>query len=188
LRGLPDRCRPAASLRWTRELKSACSLCIRPLTRKRGNGDDTAEPQSACIALCNRAGRPYDPVAMCSTRPMRKPHSVLMPTRLVVLALWLVVIALAGCSSNNTPDVIMPEGGTPAACASCPNDCCRLGDGGVACLNWSHRNPLTLECSCGNGPACDQSSVCCPPTNDPQPQLPPACLTAASLCDPRPQP
>jgi hypothetical protein len=99
------------------------------------------------------------------------------------VCVWLLLVS---CQPTERPDVGSPEGGVPAECEFCPNDCCRLEDGGAACMNFSRRNPVTLECHCGEGPACVSFEVCCPPNNNPAPQMPPACLLGPSECDPRP--
>lgn len=125
--------------------------------------------------------RPADGEVRCVRDDFRWP---------AVSVTWMTaaLLVLAGCRADPALDVTLPEAGTPDECASCPGDCCRLADGGVACLNWNHRNALTLECRCGTGSACAQPAVCCSPASAPWPQLPPSCVALPSLCDPRPQP
>jgi hypothetical protein len=108
--------------------------------------------------------------------------------RLLPFGAFAALLAATACGTSSPPgtgsDVVVP-----AACTACPSDCCRLpGDGGYACMNFDHRNPVTMECSCGQGPACDSLQTCCSPDNSPAPVLPTACVMFASQCDPRPTP
>ena len=100
----------------------------------------------------------------------------------------LMLLFASACTSDAPRDASMGDDGTPAACTGCPRDCCRIADGGFACMNWSTRNTTTFECHCGSGPACADPTVCCPPDNQPREQLAPVCLPNPSGCDPRPTP